>query len=93
MLTEGRGLDNDVRCLLKPFYSTHVGKGGGVFGRWTSPVVGALVPGGRRKGRADELFPVAVGGVVPGVGLDDELLPSQAQATPAGQKASQERWR
>lgn len=52
-----------------------------------------LVPGGWRKGRPDELFPIAVGGVIPGVGLDDELLAAKAQTTPARQKKLQERWR
>lgn len=42
-----------------------------------------LVPGGCRKGRADELLPVAIGRVIPGVSLDNEFLPSQAQTTPA----------
>lgn len=40
-----------------------------------------LIPGGCRKGRADELLPIAIGGFIPGVSLDVEFLPSQAQTT------------
>lgn len=42
----------------------------------------ASVPGCCRKGRANELLPITVGSFVPGVGLNDELLSSQAQTTP-----------
>lgn len=41
-----------------------------------------LIPGGCREGRADELLPIAIERFIPGVSLDDEFLPSQAQATP-----------
>lgn len=68
------------RTIFKPIYLE----------RFRSPLHG---PGGRGKGRADELLPIAVGGVVPGVGLDNQLLPPEAQTTPADQRASQERRR
>lgn len=42
----------------------------------------ALGSGGGRIGRANELLPVAVGRIIPGPSLDNELLPSQAQMTP-----------
>lgn len=51
-----------------------------------------LVPGGGRKGRPDELFPISVGGVIPGVGLDEELLAAKAQTAPAQTKVLQENW-
>lgn len=41
------------------------------------------VPGGCREGGANELLPITIGRIIPGVGLDNELLPSQAQTTPA----------
>lgn len=42
----------------------------------------ALGSGGCRIGRAYELLPIAVGRIIPGPSLDNELLPSQAQMTP-----------
>lgn len=74
------GVITTFSLLFQLFYLSHIE---------TESVLEVLhtVLGARRKGRADELFPIAVGGVVPGVGLDDELLPSEAQTTPAEQES------
>lgn len=42
----------------------------------------ALIPGCCRKGRRNKFLPISIGSFIPGVGLDNELLPSQTQAAP-----------
>lgn len=44
--------------------------------------VAASVPRGCREGRANELLSITIERIIPGVGLDNELLSSQAKATP-----------
>lgn len=101
----GRRVCGLIRCL-DPAWCLRAGEGSSAsfitilfrkYWKWerfrrpsTSQLQCWLVPGGWRKGRPDELLPIAVGGVIPGVGLDDELLAAKAQATPARQKTRQE---